>query len=114
MPGMALMAGRLPTESGAIVGNIGIYMAYALMSSGHLPLMNIILLLAFSGLELVARVAWVEKSFEATDVADVAAPVVKMAKLLSIMVHLASAAGDPHTLAIASAYIFMLTRSEVG
>ena len=108
MPGMALMAGRLPTESGAIVGNIGIYMAYALMSSGHLPLMNIILLLAFLGQEVVARVAWVEKSFKARYVADVAAPAVKMAKLLSLMVHLASAAGDPHTLVIASTYIFML------
>ena len=56
----------------------------------------------------VARVAWGKKSFEATCVADVAAPVVKMAKLLSLMVHLASAAGDPHTLAIASSYIFVL------
>ena len=54
MPGLALMAGRLPRESGAIAGNIGIYMAYALLSSGHLPLMNFILLLAFLGEGLVA------------------------------------------------------------
>ena len=70
--------------------------------------LNIILHLAFLGQELVARVAWVEKSFKATYVAEVAVPVVKMAKLLSLMVHLASAAGDPHTLVIASTYIFMI------
>ena len=33
------MKKKLPTEAGAIVGNFAIYMAYALMSSGHLPFM---------------------------------------------------------------------------
>ena len=108
MPGLALMRGSLPTESGAVVGTLGIYMAHALVSSGHLPLMNFILHLAFLGEELVARVAWAEKSFKAKYVADIAAPVVKMAQLLSLMLHLASAAGEPHTLLLASAYIFML------
>ena len=108
IPGLALMRGSLPTESGAVMGTLGIYMAHALVSSGHLPLMNFILHLAFLGEGLVARVAWAEKSFKARYVADVAAPVVKMAQLLSLMVHLASAAGDPHTLLLASAYIFML------
>ena len=70
--------------------------------------MNFILFLAFLCEGLVARVAWLEKSFKAKYVADVAAPVVKMARLLSLMVHLASAAGDPHTMVIASAYIFIL------
>ena len=108
MPGLALMCGKLPTESGAVVGTSGIYMAFALVSSGHLPLMNFILHLAFLGEGLLARVAWAEKSFKAKYVADVTAPVVKMARLLSLMVHLASAAGDPHMLLLASAYIFML------
>ena len=108
MPGLALMRGSLPTESGAVMGTLGIYMAHALVSSGHLPLMNFILHLAFFGEGLVARVAWAENSFEAKSVADIAAPVVKMAQLLSLMVHLASAAGEPHTLLLASAYIFML------
>ena len=61
MPGVALIRDKLPTEPGALVGNFGIYMAYALVSSGHLPLMNFILLLAFLGEGLVARVAWAEK-----------------------------------------------------
>ena len=112
MPGLALMRGTLPTESGAVMGTLGIYMAHVLVSSGHLPSMNFILHLALLGEGLVARVAWAEKSFKARYVADVAAPVVKMAQLLSLMVHLASAAGDPHTLLLASAYIFMLIMAD--
>ena len=45
MPGVALIRGKLPTDSGAVMGTFGIYMAYALVSSGHLPLMNLILFL---------------------------------------------------------------------
>ena len=77
MPGLALMWGKMPTESGAIVGNFGIYMAYVLVASGHLPLMNFALLLAFSGEGLVARVAWVEKSFKATNVQNLVARVAR-------------------------------------
>ena len=72
-------------------------MSYALVSSGHLPLMNVILLLAFLSEGLVARVAWVEKCFKAKYVEDVATLVVKMARLPSLMLHLAAAAGDLHT-----------------
>ena len=68
-------------------------MAYAMVSSGHLPLMSIILLLALWGEGLVARVAWDQKSFKAQQVQEVAAPMVKTARLLSMMMHLASAAG---------------------
>ena len=112
MPGLNLMRGKLPTESGAIVGNFGIYMAYVLVSSGHLPLMNIIVFLAFLGEGLVARVAWVQTCLKANYVKDVAATVVNTARLLSLMVHLASAAGDPQILVIASAYIFMLIMTK--
>ena len=108
MPGVALMRGKLPTESGAVVGNLGMYMAYALMSSGHLPLMNIILFLAFLGEGLVARVAWAEQHLRVKNVQVVAAPVVRTARLLSLIVHLASAAGDPPTLVLVSTYISML------
>ena len=38
----------------------------------------------------------------------VVAPVVRMGKLVSLAVHLASAAGDPHALAAGIVYIFML------
>ena len=106
MPGVNLMRNKLPTESSEVVGNFGIYMAYALVSSGHLPLMNFILLLAFLGEGLIVRVAWVEKRCEAKYVKVVAGPVVKMARNLSFMVHLAAVAGDPHTLVFASAYMY--------
>ena len=43
IPGVKLLRDKLPTESASIVGNFGIYMAYALVSSGHLPLMNFLL-----------------------------------------------------------------------
>ena len=56
----------------------------------------------------VARVAWAQKCFEAEHVQNIAAPVVEMARLISLMMHLASAAGDPRTLAVAIAYILML------
>ena len=69
--------------------------------------MNLIVFVAFLGEGLIARVAWLEKSFKAKYVEEVAAPVVKMARVLSFMVHLAAAAGDPHTLVFASAYLFM-------
>ena len=106
MPGMNLMRNKLPTESSEIVGNFGMYIAYALVSSGHLPLMNFILFVSFLGGGFIAKVAWVEKSFKAKYVKEVAAPVVKMARVLSFMVHLAAVAGDPHMLAFASAYMF--------
>ena len=111
MPAIALLRNNLPTESGTIVGNVGIYMAYAMVSSGHLPLMNFILLLALLGEGLVARVAWDRGCLKAQYVQKVATPVVKIARLLSLMVHLASAAGDPRTLALASGYIFILIMS---
>ena len=38
---------------------------------------------------------------------NVAAPVVKMTRLLSLMVELAAAAGDLQAFALANAYIFM-------
>ena len=87
------MGNQLPTESSEVVGNFGIYMAYLLVSSGHLPLMNFIIFFAFLGQGLIARLAWAEKSFKAKHVEEVAAPVVKMARLLSFVVHLAAAAG---------------------
>ena len=82
MPAVNFMRDNLPTESDAVVGNFGIYIAYALVSSGHLPLMNLILFLAFMGEGLVARVAWIQKRLDAKHVEDVAAPVVKMARVL--------------------------------
>ena len=87
------MAGRFPTESGAIVGRLGIHVAYALVSSGHLPLMSIILFLSFLGEGLVARVAWKERELKAKYALNVATPVVKIARVVSLMVHLAAAAG---------------------
>ena len=112
MPAVALLRNKLPTESGAIVGNLGIYMAYVLVSSGHLPLMNLILLLAFLGEGLVARVAWAQKCFGAQHIQNVAAQVVEMARVLSLMVHLASASGDSHVFPFASAYIFTLIMAK--
>ena len=114
MPGLDLVRGVLPTESGQIVGNFGIYVAYALVSSGHLPLMNFVLLLACLGEGLVARVAWVEKCLKPTYVKDVAAPVVKMARLLSLVVHLASVAGDAHMSVVEGACIFALMATSIS
>ena len=47
MPGLALMRGTSAIEHGAVLRNLAIHMAYAMMSSGHLPLMMLMLLLAF-------------------------------------------------------------------
>ena len=60
-------------EHGAVLGNMAIYMAYAMVSSGHLPLMMPMLLVAFLAEGLVARVAWAEKRFEPAKAQDVAA-----------------------------------------
>ena len=55
MPAIALLRDKPPKESGAILGNFAIYLAYAMVSSGHLPLMMPMILLAFSIEALVAR-----------------------------------------------------------
>ena len=81
MSGVTLMRDKLPTESGEVVGNFGIYMAYALVSSGHLPLMSVVLLLAFLGEGLVARVAWSKQHLKAQYAKNVAAPVVNLVAL---------------------------------
>ena len=47
------------------------------------------------------------------DVQNVAGPVVEMARLLSFLVHLASAVGDVRVFAVASAYIFMLIMAKL-
>ena len=107
MPGIALMRGKLPTESGAAVGKITNHMAYAMVSSGHLPLVIPMLLLAFLADGLVAKVAWAKGRLEAVCAQDVAAPALKMTRLLTMMTHLASLAGNPCTLAMAGAYIFI-------
>ena len=108
MPGLALARDKLPTDSGAIVGSFALQLAYSMMSSGHLPLMMPVLLLGLLVKGLVARVGWAENRFQAEHVENVAAPAVKMARLLSLMVQLASVAGDPFMLAIAIAYVLTL------
>ena len=45
MPGMALLKDTSLMEHEAVLGNLAIYMAYAIVSSGHLPLMMLMLLL---------------------------------------------------------------------
>ena len=61
---------------------------------------------------LVVRVAWAQKCFGAQHVQNVAAPLVETARLLSLLVHLASAVGDPRMFASASVYIFMLIMAK--
>ena len=73
MPGFALMRDASPMESGAVLGNMAIYMAYAMVSSGHLPLVMPMLLLAFLAEGLVVRVAWAKAAkqcFERAKVQD--------------------------------------------
>ena len=45
--GVALLRNQLRTGAEPVLGNFGIYMAYAMVSSGHLPLMMPVLLLSF-------------------------------------------------------------------
>ena len=66
------------------------------------------LLLACLAEGLVARVAWAEGRLKAVHVQNDAAPALKMTRLLSLIVHVASAAGDRRTLAMAGAYVFVL------
>ena len=70
MPGVALSRDKLPTESSAVLGNVTVFAAYALISSGHLPLMMPMILLALLGEGLVARVAWAENCLKAQHVRD--------------------------------------------
>ena len=46
MPGISLLR-DVRLEPGAVLGNFAVYMAYAMVSAGHLPLMMPVLLLAF-------------------------------------------------------------------
>ena len=70
IPGVALLRGKGPKDSGALLGNLANYMAYAMVSSGHLPLMMPMLLLAFLVDGLVARVAWAEGRFSGCGCAE--------------------------------------------
>ena len=74
-------------RSGAVVGGYGIYMAYALMSSGHLPLMMPMLLMAFLGEGCVARVAWSEKRLKAENVQSLALSIPKTLLSLNTRQH---------------------------
>ena len=73
MPAITLLRGTSPMEAGAVLGNMAIYMAYAMVSSGHLPLMMPMLLVAFLAEGLVVRVAWAERRFELAKAQDAAA-----------------------------------------
>ena len=70
MPGIALLRDAPPAESGDALGNFAISMAYALASSGHLPLMMPMLLLVCLAEGLVARVAWAERPFQSVYVPE--------------------------------------------
>ena len=59
------------------------------------------------GCRLVTKVAWAKGLLEAGCAQDVAAPALKMTRLLTMMTHLASLAGNPCTLTLAGAYIFI-------
>ena len=48
-----------------VLGTLGIHMAYAIASSGHLPLMMPLLLFGSFAEGLMARVAWTEGRFKA-------------------------------------------------
>ena len=113
IPGAALLRDELPTELGIVIGRFGILIANAMLSSGHLPLMSFILLLAFLGQGLVARVAWAEKCFRPLYAQNSAAPAVNIARMFSLFVYLASAAADPCMLAMARAYLFVLIMTRL-
>ena len=93
MPGAALMRNSLRTQSTSVLSSFVIYMAYALVSAGHLPLMMPMLLLAFLADALVARVAWAEGRLEAVHCQNIASPVVRITRLFSVALHMTSAAG---------------------
>ena len=74
MPGLALvMRSMLPAEYGAVLGSFATYMAYAMVSSGHLPLMLPMLLLAFLAEGLVTIIAWADGCFQVVKLENVAA-----------------------------------------
>ena len=110
IPGIAILRGSSQVKtSGEVLAKFAIYMAYATVSSGHLPLMLPLLLLAVCIVGLLVVDAWAQRGIlPVHHVQNIAAPVLRMTRLLSLIVHLASAAGDPRALAMAVAYIFIL------
>ena len=70
MPGIALIKDKLPKESEAVLGSFAIHMAYAMVSSGHLPLMMPMLLLGFFAEGLVARAAWADGCCKVVQISD--------------------------------------------
>ena len=72
IPGIALLR-ETKTFSGAVVGDFAIYIAYAMVSSGHLPLMMPMLFIAFLAEGFVTRVTWAEKCLKATSFRNAAA-----------------------------------------
>ena len=110
IPGIAFLRDSSEVKtSGEVLAKLAIYMAYAMVSSGHLPLMMPLLLLAVCIAGLLAVVAWAQRGILPVHHAqNIAAPVLRMTRLLSLIVHLASAAGDTRALAMAAAYISML------
>ena len=64
IPGITLLRGTSPKKPGAVLGNMAIYMASAMVSSGHLPLMMPMLLLAFLAEGLVVSVGWAKNCLE--------------------------------------------------
>ena len=73
IPGVALLSEAPSVESGAVLGNFAIDMVYAMVSSGHLPLMMPMLLVAFLAEGLVVRVAWAERRLKAVCLRNVGA-----------------------------------------
>ena len=57
--------GYTSSRTWSTLGNLAISLAYALVSSGHLPLMMPMLLIAYLAEGLVARVSWAESSHKA-------------------------------------------------
>ena len=108
MPGIAILRNTPVVKPGEVLANLAICMAYAMVSSGHLPLMMPMLLLTVFTAGLVAKVAWAERRFGPVYNQSVAAPVLRMTRLLALIMHLASVAGDLRVLAMAGAYIFIL------
>ena len=91
------------------MGSFTIVMAYAMISSGYLPLMMHMLLLALSCELLVAKVSWADRRLRAENAREVAAPATKTARLFSVIMHLTAIAGDPRTFIVANLCLLSLS-----
>ena len=102
MPAGRIARGARYKDSTEVVGDLVVYLTYAIVTSGHLPLVMPLLWLSMLSVTLLAAASWHEQQLEQTLEKQSIASIVALPQGISALLHAASASANASAWALFS------------